>query len=137
VVIASVQVNSVTLTWTAQSSATRYKIFYTSDSINFYPAPLPTGYSTPRHRVAHRPDRGSDRGVSASASASASWAAYINSTTFTVLGLAEYTSYLFEVYAGDGSSYDVNFFTPLPSAQTLIARTGLRAPGFPPGVERS
>ena len=53
-------------------------------------------------------------------------AAYINSTTIVVNGLAEYTTYYFQVYAGDVSGYDVNFFTPPPSASTLIYRTYAR-----------
>ena len=49
--------------------------------------------------------------------------AYINTTSVTVNGLAEYTTYFFQVYAGDHAGFDVNFFTPPPSAQTLINRT--------------
>ena len=48
--------------------------------------------------------------------------AYINSTVITVGGLAEFTWYYFQVYAGDETGYDVNFFTPPPSAQTLVKR---------------
>ena len=49
--------------------------------------------------------------------------AYLTGKTLTVGGLAEFTTYLFQVYAGDESGFDVNFFTPLPSVQTLIIRT--------------
>ena len=52
--------------------------------------------------------------------------AYINTTSATVNGLAEFTTYFFQVYAGDNSGYDVNFFTPAPSSRTLINRTRTR-----------
>ena len=48
---------------------------------------------------------------------------FINTTSVTVNGLAEYTTYFFQVYAGDNAGYDVNFFTPPPSNRTLINRT--------------
>ena len=38
-------------------------------------------------------------------------------------GLAEYTTYYFQVYAGDATGLDVNFFTPAPVTSTLIKRT--------------
>lgn len=53
---------------------------------------------------------------------------YINTTSVTVNGLAEYTTYFFQVYAGDNAGYDVNFFTPPPSAQTLINRMRVKPP---------
>ena len=48
---------------------------------------------------------------------------FINTTSVTVNGLAEYTTYFFQVYAGDNAGFDVNFFTPPPANQTLINRT--------------
>ena len=44
----TVTANSVTLSWTATSLATRFKIYYTSDNVNFYLAPLPAGQSALR-----------------------------------------------------------------------------------------
>ena len=38
--------NSITLTWTASESATQFKIYYTSNDVTFYPAPLPSNSST-------------------------------------------------------------------------------------------
>ena len=49
--------------------------------------------------------------------------AYINTTSVTVGGLAEHTTYYFQVYAGDSNGYDTNFYTPAPQATTLIMRT--------------
>ena len=88
--VTAVTANSVTLFWQAIVSATRFYVLYTSDSIHFYPAPLPGG------------------------------ASYMNGTVLTVGGLAEFTTYLFEVYAGDANSFDTNFYTPLPTATTTI-----------------
>ena len=38
--------NSITLAWTAATSATKFKIFYTTDGSVFLPVPPPTGSST-------------------------------------------------------------------------------------------
>ena len=51
------------------------------------------------------------------------WPGYINMTTYTIQGLAEYTLYFFQLKAGDASGYDVNPYLPPPNATTLIART--------------
>ena len=39
-----VSASSIELSYTAMVSATRYKIFYTTDGTLFYPVPPPTGY---------------------------------------------------------------------------------------------
>ena len=36
--------NSITLSWTAIASATRFKIFYTTDGVVFSPVAPPNGY---------------------------------------------------------------------------------------------
>ena len=46
VTFSSVGPFSVQLVWTAIVSATRFKVYYTTDGINFYPAPLPSGACT-------------------------------------------------------------------------------------------
>jgi hypothetical protein len=125
VTVANVDVYTVTLTWTASASADRYKVFFTPDSINYYLAPLPAGASMLTrgacvcvHARTHL--------QAAAAGVGQRWGtAYTTLTTFVVSGLSEFTSYYFQVYAGDASSFDVNFFTPLPSATTLIAGTCL------------
>jgi hypothetical protein len=50
-------------------------------------------------------------------------AGYINTTSATVNGLAEQTTYFFLIYAGDQNGRDTNIFTPAPFNTTLIKRT--------------
>ena len=50
-------------------------------------------------------------------------AAYINTTEIAINGLAEYTTYFFQMYAGDSLGLDTVFYTPAPQATTLILRT--------------
>ena len=45
---------------------------------------------------------------------------YINTTTYTVSGLAEETAYVFVVYAGDAAAYDSSGFDL--NVTTLIDR---------------
>jgi hypothetical protein len=85
-----VQANAMTLSWTALESATAFYIAYTSDGVTFLQVPPPPGYS------------------------------YINTTSATVNGLAEQTTYFFLIYAGDQNGRDTNIFTPAPFNTTLI-----------------
>ena len=62
-------------------------------------------------------------------------AAYINTTEIAVNGLAEYTTYFFQMYAGDSLGLDTVFYTPAPQATTLLNRTveAVRARWTAPG----
>ena len=46
VTVISVASNSITLSWTALPSATRFQLYDTTDGITFLPVPAPPGSST-------------------------------------------------------------------------------------------
>jgi len=113
----------VSLQWEPNPTATKFRLVYTYDGINFVPVPPPVDYST---EVLVRRFDAAKSALNAVRSLVGAWAAdAINTTTYTIHGLAEFRRYYIQIYGGDESQGDNNFDSTfyVVEVKTLVLRT--------------